>query len=98
MSERDLSGSAYCIDCQARAAYPRGDRTKPLVIVHLNGCPRRLYDPRDMKRLLSLTFEVTDDAITDDELYDLADRIVTDIDPDPPVLVYDGAAIQVVKS
>lgn len=47
-----------------------------------------------MTRRLSLVFEVTDDTITDEELYELADRIVTVIDPDPPVLVYDQATIE----
>ena len=48
-----------------------------------------------MTRTLTFTFEVTDDAITNDDLYDLADRIVTLIDPDPPVLTYDCCEIGV---
>lgn len=32
--------------------------------------------------------------LTDEELCDLADRIVTDIDADPPVLTYDGPDVE----
>lgn len=41
-----------------------------------------------------ISFDVVDDeSITDDELYELAERIVAQIDPDPPVLVYDESSI-----
>lgn len=49
-------------------------------------------------RRLSLVFEVDDAAtITDPELYDLADRIVTDIDPDPPVLTFHEVVVETIR-
>lgn len=48
-----------------------------------------------MSRFLILRFEVDENAaITDDELHDLAERIVAQqIDPDPPILTWDGADV-----
>lgn len=45
-----------------------------------------------MSRRLAITFQV-DDGLTDQEVFELADRIVASIDPDPPVLTYEGSDI-----
>lgn len=47
------------------------------------------------RRVLTLRFEVDEDcALSDDELEELGDRIVaTQIDPDPPVLTFDGVDV-----
>jgi hypothetical protein len=47
-------------------------------------------------RYLTIRFEVVDDcAMTDEELADLGDRIVAQqIDPDPPVLTFDGVEVE----
>lgn len=48
-----------------------------------------------MARYLTLRFEVTDPAISDDDLAELAERMVAEqIDPDPPVLIWDGSEIR----
>lgn len=49
-----------------------------------------------MSRRLAIWFEVDEDAtLTDAELRDLGDRIVAQqIDPDPPVLTFDGVEVQ----
>lgn len=48
-----------------------------------------------MSRRLVLTFEVKEGAtISDQGLLDLADEIVKWIDPDPPVLIWEGAEVQ----
>lgn len=47
---RDMSGSAYCSECGARAVHERGPGT-PLVIDHLAGCsehPTNRPEPTDV--------------------------------------------------
>lgn len=48
-----------------------------------------------VSRFLLLRFEVDERCtLTGDELLDLAERIVAEqVDPDPPVLTYDGADV-----
>lgn len=50
---------------------------------------------RPGRRVLTLRFEVDEDcALSDGELEELGDRIVaTQIDPDPPVLTFDGVDV-----
>ena len=47
-----------------------------------------------MSRKLVITFEVDDDTVDDEELYELAERMVATLDPDPPVLVYLGNEVR----
>jgi hypothetical protein len=48
-----------------------------------------------MSRYLLLAFRVDDDCdLSDADLHDLAERIVADIDPDPPVLTWDGPVVE----
>lgn len=47
------------------------------------------------RRFLLLRFEVTDPAISDGDVEELAERMVAEqIDPDPPVLTWDGSEIR----
>lgn len=49
-----------------------------------------------MTRYLVLRFEIEEGcSLSDDELVDLGDRIVAaQIDPDPPVLTFDGVEVE----
>lgn len=42
--KRDMSGTAYCLDCRQRAEHERGPGS-PLSIKHLDGCPQN-EEPR----------------------------------------------------
>lgn len=51
-----------------------------------------------MSRTLTIIFDVDDETISSSDLYELAERIVAQIDPDPPVLTYHGVEIQRVQA
>ena len=44
LTARDMSGSAYCIDCGVRAVHERGPGS-PLVIRHISDCPTWAPNP-----------------------------------------------------
>ena len=64
MSDRDMSGSAYCIDCHVRAVHERGLGT-PLVIRHKPDCPNADHRP-STDELLGIAPDWTGDLTTDE--------------------------------